>query len=99
VRFQNDGYVIHMVQFAEVKSLSAARQAEIDLLKGSLSHALRQFGTGVNGTFAGPISEGAVQQEVVNEPPGVYVIFCAMNTQDGREHFQLGMFRTIRIVR
>jgi hypothetical protein len=27
------------------------------------------------------------------------VIFCAMNAQDGREHFQLGMFRTITIVK
>ena len=31
--------------------------------------------------------------------PGVYVIFCSMNTQDGREHFQLGMYRTITIVK
>jgi hypothetical protein len=29
----------------------------------------------------------------------VYVIFCAMNSEDGRDHFQLGMFRTIQIVK
>jgi hypothetical protein len=40
-----------------------------------------------------------MQQEVITQPPGVYVIFCAMNTEDGREHFQLGMYRTIRIVK
>jgi hypothetical protein len=40
-----------------------------------------------------------MQQEVITEPPGVYVIACAMNAEDGREHFQLGMFRTIKIVK
>jgi len=29
----------------------------------------------------------------------VYVIYCAMNAEDGRDHFQLGMFRTITIAK
>jgi hypothetical protein len=29
----------------------------------------------------------------------VYVMFCEMNTQDGRDHYQLGMYRMIRIVK
>jgi hypothetical protein len=36
---------------------------------------------------------------VVTEKPGVYVLACFMNTQDGRVHTQLGMERTIRIVK
>ena len=54
---------------------------------------------GPKGMFAGPLSSGSMQQEVITEPPGLYVILCAMNAEDGRDHFQLGMFRTIRIIK
>jgi hypothetical protein len=40
-----------------------------------------------------------MQQQVLTAPPGIYVLACFMNTQDGREHTQLGMERTIRIVK
>ena len=40
-----------------------------------------------------------MQQEVINEPPGYYVIACFMITQDGREHTQLGMEKLIHIVK
>lgn len=99
VRFQNSGYLIHMFLFAQAKSASSARKAEALLLQGKPALALKQDSTGLQGQFAGPLSTGAMQQEVINEPPGIYVITCGMNTQDGREHYQLGMFRTIRIVR
>ncbi|HYB28822.1 MAG TPA: hypothetical protein VEF89_19575 [Solirubrobacteraceae bacterium] len=99
VRFQNDGYLIHMFLFGQVKSLAAAQKAEALLLQGKLKAAGKTYGTGVKGQFAGPLSSGSMQQEVVNEPPGVYVILCAMNAEDGRDHYQLGMFRTIRIVK
>jgi hypothetical protein len=98
VRFQNDGYLIHMVLFVQAKSVAAAKKAEALLLAGKVPGG-HKYGTGVKGMFAGPISHGAMQQEVITEPPGVYVIACAMNAEDGREHFQLGMFRTIRIVK
>jgi len=100
VRFQNDGWLIHMFAFAGVKSLADARKAEALLRAGEVGHGqAKKYGTGVKGQFAGPLSHGAVQQEVVNEPPGYYVIYCGMNAEDGREHFQLGMFRTLRIVK
>lgn len=96
VRFQNDGWLIHMFAFAGVKSLADARKAEALLRAGRVGHGqANKYGTGVKGQFAGPLSHGAVQQEVVNEPPG----YCAMNAEDGRDHFQLGMYRTIRIVK
>jgi hypothetical protein len=97
VRFENDGYLVHMVAWASTASVANASAAEADLLKGDTAGA-KTYATGM-GQFAGPLSTGAMQQETITEPPGVYVIFCAMNSQDGRDHFQLGMFRTIHIVK
>jgi hypothetical protein len=100
VRFENDGYLIHMILFAQAKSVADAKKAEALLLAGKLTSAdKKKYGTGVQGMFAGPISHGAVQQEVITEPPGVYIILCAMNAEDGRLHYQLGMYRTIKIVK
>lgn len=99
VRFKNDGYLIHMFIFAQAKSAADATKAEALLLAGKPTLALKTYSTGVHGMFAGPLSHAELQQEVVDEPPGYYVIACAMNAQDGRDHFQLGMFRTIRIVK
>ena len=102
VRFKNDGYLIHMFLFAQAKNLADAKKAEAALLSGNQSEikqATHKYGTGVAGQFVGPLSHANLQQEVINEPPGVYVIYCAMNAEDGRDHFQLGMFRTITIVK
>ena len=99
VRFKNDGYLIHMFLFAQAKSAADATRAEALLRAGKGNEAAKKYGTGVAGQFVGPLSHAELQQEVINEPPGVYVIYCAMNAEDGREHFQLGMFRTITIVK
>ena len=99
VRFHNEGYLIHMFAFAQVKSLADATKAEALLRAGKGTEAEQKYGTGYNGQFAGPLSHGSVQQEVINEHLGVYIIYCAMNAEDGRDHFQLGMYRTIRIVK
>jgi hypothetical protein len=98
VRFENDGYLIHMFLFIQAKNLADATKGEALLLAGKTGGA-QNLGTGVKGMFAGPLSHAELQQEVITEPPGVYVIACAMNAEDGREHFQLGMFRTIKIVK
>lgn len=97
VRFENDGYMIHMFQWAQAKNTAAATKAETMLLSGDLRGAMRDETN--QGAFTGPLSTGSIEQRVVTEPPGVYVLFCAMTSQDGRQHFQLGMFRTIRIVK
>jgi hypothetical protein len=47
----------------------------------------------------GPASTGAVQQEIVTAKPGIYVLACFMDTQDGREHTRLGMEKIIRVVK
>jgi len=99
VRFKNDGYLIHMFLFAQAKNATDATKAEALLLAGKSKEAGTKYGTGVAGQFVGPLSHAELQQEVINEPPGVYVIYCAMNAEDGRDHFQLGMFRTITIAK
>lgn len=98
VRFKNDGYLIHMVLYGHVKSVADAHRAEAFLLAGNRA-AARKFLLGPPGQFAGALSHAHLQQEVVTQPPGVYVILCLMNTQDGRDHIALGMFRTIQIVK
>ena len=101
VRFKNDGYLVHMFVFAQAKSLADARLAEQALEAGKCNGGgqCRKYATGVKGQFAGPLSHAELQQEVINEPPGIYVILCEMNAQDGRDHYQLGMVRVITIVK
>ena len=97
VRFENDGFLVHMIVWVRVKDTKAAEQATA-LLRAGKDNAASRLATGF-GTFAGPLSSGAFQQLVVNEKPGIYVLLCFMSTQDGREHTRLGMERTIRIVK
>lgn len=96
VRFTNAGYLIHMVVYGRVPSVAVARRAEALLLAGK-EHQAQKL-TVAHGTFVFALSSGESQESVIDQPPGVYVILCLMNSQDGREHSQLGMFRTIRIV-
>lgn len=98
VRFQNDGYLVHMMIFAQVKNVAAAKKAEALLLAGKMTAAKKNV-IAPPGMFAGPLSHSYFQQEVITQPPGTYVILCLMNSQDGREHTQLGMFRTITITK
>ena len=86
-----------MFQWGRAKSPADAKLAEAALLAGT-PKAAEKYATGL-GMFAGPLSHGAMQQEVIHEAPGTYVIDCAMNAEDGRDHYQLGMYRTITIVK
>jgi hypothetical protein len=98
VRFSNGGYLVHMFQLAQVASPADAALAEAQLQAGNRAGAKKLVIAPLM-MFAGPLSSGAQQESVVTEPPGTYVLFCSMNTQDGREHYQLGMYRTITIVK
>ncbi len=97
VRFQNLGFLVHMDVYGRAKNLATAKQAVADLLAGKDGKAQKLIPQG--GTFAGPVSTGALQQEVITQKPGIYVQACFMDTQDGREHTKLGMERIIRIVK
>jgi hypothetical protein len=97
VRFENEGFLVHMDILFPVKSKKAAGQAVKDLLAGR-EKALEKliigqpFGTG-------PLSHGAFQQQTITAKPGWYVQACFMETQDGRDHTRLGMERIIKIVK
>jgi hypothetical protein len=98
VRFHNHGVLIHMFQLAKVASPADASLAEAQLLAGNVNGA-KKYVVAPLAILAGPLSSGVGQESVITAAPGTYVLFCSMNTQDGREHFQLGMYRTITIVK
>lgn len=97
VRFQNLGYLVHMDVYVQVKNVKNAQKV-IALLKAGKDGAAQKLAIGEGG-FAGPVSSGAVQQEIVTAKPGIYVQACFMTTQDGREHTQLGMERMFKVVK
>lgn len=97
VRFENDGFVMHQIQGIGVRNRHAAKRLTALLRAGNDTEAPK-LGTSFP-EFAGPLSPGAYQQELITQRPGTYVLACIMRTQDGREQTQLGMERTIQIVR
>ncbi len=97
VRFVNNGFLVHMDVFFRGKNVADAKKA-IALLKAGKDNKAGKLAIG-GGTFTGPVSTGGLQQEVINEKPGIYIQACFMNTQDGREHTQLGMVRMFKIVK
>ncbi len=97
VRFANHGFLVHMVIYIQARNAAGAAKIAALLREGKDNQA-QQLAIG-GGAFAGPLSHGAYQQLFVHNPPGWYVIACFMDTQDGREHSQLGMDRVIQVVR
>jgi hypothetical protein len=98
VRAQNGGYLVHMVIAIGVKNAATGRQVMALLRAGKDGKAQKLSNRQFLG-LAGPISPGGMQQAVLNAKPGWYVEACFMDTQDGREHTQLGMERLIRVVK
>jgi hypothetical protein len=98
VRFENEGFLVHMDVAFPAKSLKAAKQIVKALLTGK-EKGIEKLVVGAPFSFAGPLSHEAFQQETITAKPGVYVQACFMETQDGRVHTRLGMERIIRIVK
>jgi hypothetical protein len=98
VRFENEGYLVHMDLGLAVKSKKAALKVAKGLLSGN-EKGLEKLASGPPASFAGPLSSEAFQQEVITAKPGWYVQVCFMPTQDGRPHTLLGMERIIKIVK
>jgi hypothetical protein len=97
VRFENEGFLVHMDSALRVKDMNAAKQLVKALLTGNRRAQNRLIKGGFG--FDGPLSTGAFQQETITAKPGVYVQVCFMETQDKRDHALLGMERIIRITR
>jgi uncharacterized cupredoxin-like copper-binding protein len=96
IRATNEGWVVHMIDAFGVKTPAVGRTV-MQLLKAGKDNQAEKLANHREVAFAGPLSHGAVQQLVLHAKPGWYVEACFMDTQDGREHTQLGMERLIRI--
>jgi hypothetical protein len=98
IRVQNHGYLVHMITLNGAGNLSLADARELmGLLRAGKDRQARKFAnTGFE--LLGPASPGALQQQVLNAKPGYYVEACFMDTQDHREHTQIGMLRVVRVV-
>jgi hypothetical protein len=97
VRFENEGFLVHMDVIAPVKSHKAAKQVVKDLLAGKEKGIEKLI---IGAPFgAGPLSHEAFQQMTITAKPGWYVQVCFMETQDKRDHARLGMERIIKITK
>ncbi len=97
VRFENQGFLVHMIVAMRASSLAGARQIARLLDEGKDGRA-QKLSDGF-ASYDNLLSHGGFQQLVVTSRPGYWVLACFMDTQDGREHTRLGMERVIRIVR
>ena len=97
MRAENDGFLVHMDVLIGARNKAGAEKIAA-LLKAGKDNTAQKLATGFV-DLMDPASPGAMQQEVLNAKPGYYVQACFMDTQDGREHTQLGMERVIRIAK
>lgn len=97
VRFGNQGFLVHMIVAARARNLAGAREIA-RLLKAGKDGRAQKLATGF-ATYVNAMTHGAYEQMVVHSKPGYWVLACFMDTQDHREHTQLGMERVIRIVK
>jgi hypothetical protein len=98
VRFENDGYLYHMIIAIPVKSKKNARLLTTYLEAGQDRKA-GKLAAGAPSQWMGTVGHGAMHQQVLKAKPGRYVLACFMGTQDGREHTRLGMVRTVQVVK
>jgi hypothetical protein len=97
VRFYNDGFLVHMIVGLRAKKLKDARELAV-LLKAGKDRKAMKLVTAQYG-WDNLLTHDQGFQLVIGQQPGFWVIACFMNTQDGREHTQLGMERVVRIVK
>jgi hypothetical protein len=98
VRAENAGFLVHMDILVGVRNARTGRKV-MALLKAGKDGKAGKLVTHSQVTLLGPGSPGAMQQMVLHTKPGYYVQLCFMDTQDGREHTQLGMERMIKVVK
>jgi hypothetical protein len=98
VRFENEGFLVHMDIAFPMKSKKAALKGLADFKLGK-ERALGKLIASEPFGFFGPLSSGAFQQETITAKPGWYVQACFMDTQDRRQHTRLGMERLLHIVK
>lgn len=97
IRARNGGYLVHMVELIGVRN-AAVGHTIMDLLRAGNDRQAQKLAGPHFANLLGPASPGAVQQQMLHTAPGYYIEACFMDTQDHREHTQLGMERLIRVV-
>jgi biopolymer transport protein ExbD len=97
VQFYNHGFLVHMIVGLRASSLKNAK-ALAALLKAGKDAKAEKLVTEQYG-WDNLLTHNQGFQQVIAQKPGYWVIACFMNTQDGREHTQLGMERVIQIVK
>ena len=96
-RWQNNGFLVHMIFGAEASSLASADKIAADLKAGNDNAALA---LAINSySWDNVLSHGQSFETRVSQPAGCWVIACFMDTQDGREHTTFGMEKVIEIVK
>ncbi len=95
VRATNHGYLVHMVAAIGAKNTAQAKKL-MSLLRAGKDKQAEKMATGFV-SLADTLSQGGIVQQTLHAKPGVYVLACFMDTQDGREHTQLGMLRMIKV--
>ena len=98
VRFENEGFLVHMNIAFPVGGKRAALKA-VGLMKAGKEKKVFKLVRGTPFAFYGPLSTGAFQQQTITAKPGWYIQACFMATQDGRAHTMLGMERAFHIVK
>jgi hypothetical protein len=98
VRAQNHGFLVHMIVLVGARNLTLADARELKALLQAGKD--RQAMKIANAFFSllEPASPGALQQQILNTKAGYYVEACFMDTQDHREHTQVGMARVVKVV-
>ena len=97
VRTTNHGYLVHMAVAVGVKNTAQAKKV-MALLRAGKDNQAQKLASEAFISLAGVFSPGGVVQQTLHAKPGVYVLACFMDTQDNREHTQLGMLRMIKVV-
>jgi hypothetical protein len=97
VRWQNDGYLVHMVAGVEAPNHATANKIAALLKAGKDNQA---FALTIGGfIWDNALSHGQWFQSVVSQKPGFWVLACFFSTEDGTEHTRLGMEKVIQIVK
>jgi hypothetical protein len=97
VRWQNIGFLTHMIVGAQASSLANAQKLAA-LVKAGNDNAAQALAINFY-SWDNVLSHGQYFQTVISQPAGFWVIACFMDTQDGREHTTLGMEKVIQIVK
>lgn len=96
VRFENDGFLVHMITGIAARNAASAREI-VRLLRAGKDKQAQRLPVG-GYEFENVVSTGGLVQLRLHVKPGTWILACFMDTQDGREHTRLGMLRVVRIV-